>query len=487
LLPDPPGEDFRAQFTWHGHVPPFTLYDNIGGPILKSALPATWIAAADTLGRLGSSAFVGHVVLHADTSPSDPTDNANQPSTTTWFDSDEGFTSQNSAFNPARMQTEYNLMASGHKSPRHAYAVEPGGEPSWLDPSADPSLGGPGGASHAAGFGPYTIGPGESVRIVIAEAANGLSREENVRVGGLYQRGEINDLQKNEIVFQSRDSLFMMFRRALANYESGWDIPRPPYPPSTLNVTSGGDRISLEWDVFAEGPAVDKFEVWRARGRWDSTYTLIHTASAADRSFDDTTPIRGINYYYYVQAVGLASDNDGTGNTPGGVPLKSSRYYTQTYDPARLRRQAGTSFDDRPCPDDLDPACIVAVEANPDIGIEAGDYILPGLRIVPNPFHIGADQNIRWPDRTDKLGFLNVPGFCKIEIFTELGELVDTIDHLDGSGDAFWDHTTASRQTVASGVYIAVITVTQDIEDPSTGELQFRSGEKVIKKFIIIR
>lgn len=482
VLPDPPGEDFRAQFTWHGHFPPFTLYDNIGGPILKSALPDNdygRVADADTLGRLGASAFVGHVVLHADASAQDPTDDPSQPATTTWFDSDESFTSQNSAFNPAGMATEYNLMSSGHKSPRHAYVVEPAGESAWLDPTADPSLGQSGGASHAAGFGPYTLGPGESVKIILAEAANGLSREENVRVGRLYQQGAIDDLEKNRIVFQSRDSLFMMFRRAMANFESGWNIPRPPYPPAQFVVTSGGDRISLEWDVLDGGPAFDGFEIYRARGDYDSTYTLIRTASPAERSFDDTSPVRGINYYYYIQTVGLASDNDGTGNTPAGVPLRSSRYHTQTYEAANLRRQAGSSFDDRPCPSDADPRCIR--------DFETGELILPGLRIVPNPFHIGADQNIRWPDQTDRLGFLNIPGFCRIEIFTELGELVDSIEHTDGSGDEFWDHTTASRQIIASGLYIAVITVTQDAKDPETDELLFRRGEKVIKKFIIIR
>ncbi|MDX1429638.1 MAG: hypothetical protein R3282_05085, partial [Rhodothermales bacterium] len=216
-----------------------------------------------------------------------------------------------------------------------------------------------------------------------------------------------------------------------------------------------------------------------ARGDFDSTYTLIHTAGASDRSFDDTTPIRGIDYYYYIQAVGLPGDNDGAGMTPSGISLRSSRYYTQTYEPARLRRQAGSSFDDKPCPPGEEFKCIVDVET--------GDLILPGLRIVPNPFHLGADQNLRFPDQTDKLAFFNVPGFCRIEIFTELGELVDVVEHTDGSGDEFWDHTTASRQIVASGVYIAVVTVTQDISDPATGELQFREGEKAIRKFIIIR
>ena len=39
VKPDPPEEDFRAQFVWHGKFPPFTAYDNLGGPILPQSLP----------------------------------------------------------------------------------------------------------------------------------------------------------------------------------------------------------------------------------------------------------------------------------------------------------------------------------------------------------------------------------------------------------------------------------------------------------------
>jgi hypothetical protein len=127
--------------------------------------------------------------------------------------------------------------------------------------------------------------------------------------------------------------------------------------------------------------------------------------------------------------------------TPDG-PLRSSRYYTQTYTPTRLKRPAGEALAD--------------------------------VRIVPNPYNISASPNVRFPDQTDKLAFFNIPGQCTIQIFTALGEKVDEIVHSDGSGDAFWDHTTSSRQVVASGLYIAVITDTQ-------------TGESVIKKFVIIR
>lgn len=441
LKADPAGQQYRAQFAWHGKFPSFTKYDNIGGPIRKDALPALQISSADTLGRLAASQFAGIVVLYADKSATDKTDDTNQPYTMNYIGSDDPFQSQNDAFNPTKMQSEYGVMTQG-KKPRQAEIVEPSGLPGFLSPTGDPSLGTPGGISNAMGFGPYTLKFGESVRIVIAEAAAGLSREENKRVGRLFAQGKITTLQKNQFVFQGRDSLFQTFSRAMANFKSGYKIPQAPLPPSELKVNGGGDRIALQWSTYSGSPSPDAWEIYRAKNNYDSTYTLIKSLDGAARSYDDTTPVRGINYFYYVQAVNNASKNTGEGNTPKNKKLRSSRYFAQTYAGANLKRPAGTSLAD--------------------------------IRVVPNPYNIAASTAIRFSDQQDKLAFYGIPGECTIDIYTELGELVTNIVHKNGTGDEFWDHTTQSRQVIVSGIYIAVITDT-------------KTGEKVFKKFVIIR
>ena len=468
VLPDAPDEDFRAQFSWHGNFPPFTAYDNIGGPIMPPALPAANVAPSDTLGRLGASQFAGVVTLHADSGPGDDSDDSDQPFTTNWVGSDDPYQSNNDPFSVGQMTTEYNIMSQGNESPRHAYAVEPTGMPGFLDPNGDPSLGTPGGYSFGNGYGPYTLAPGESVRIVVAEGAAGLSREANTALGRAWLAADLNPvapltyngetMTKNEWVFTSRDSLFQTFRRALANYDSDYSVPRPPAPPSAFNVNGGGDRIALDWEV-ASSDGITGFEIYRAQADFDSTYTLIHTASPAEREYADLTPVRGVDYYYYIQAVGSASDNDGAGDTPDGA-LRSSRYYTQAYVPARLQRAQGEALEE--------------------------------IRVVPNPYYIGSDgagaeTPVRFQDQIDKLAFYNIPGFCRIDIYTELGELVDTIVHDDGSGDEFWDHTTSARQVVASGLYIAVITVTEDVVNNDTGEILFNQGDRTFRKFVIVR
>jgi hypothetical protein len=201
---------------------------------------------------------------------------------------------------------------------------------------------------------------------------------------------------------------------------------------------------------------VTGFRVFRATGRSDGTYTQIHQGDlpASATSFDDTTTIRGVDNYYYVVAVGSPSENTGGGLTPAGVALTSNRSYTQSYEAAQLRRPAGT--------------------------------VKSAIRIVPNPYIISSNINdqqivtsqgvvsLRIPGAPDRLAFYNIPGYCTIRIYTELGELIYTIDHNDGSGDAYWQSITSSNQVVVSGVYIAVIQDTQ-------------TGETVRKKFVIIR
>ncbi len=439
VKPDPPGEQYRANFSWHGKFPAFTAYDNIGGPIWA---PALNVLRTDTVGRLGAIHFVGNVTLHADTSPTNRADDVSQPRTTRYVGSDDNLNSQNDPFNPAKMTQEYTLMSSGHANPRHADVVEPSGN--FLMPTGDPSLGTSGGFSSANGYGPYTLAPGQSVRIVIAEGVSGISRELATEVGRRYKQGQIDALQKNTVVFQGKDSLFQTFKRATDNFKSGYKITRAPQPPSYFEVASGGTSIKLIWDYKATD-AIEGFEIYRAQGDYYEPHTLIHKAPASAREYEDTTPIRGLDYYYYIVAVASSPANDGS--TPA-VKLRSNRYYTQTYDPANLKRPPGN---------------------------------LETVVIVPNPYSIGAnsddragfDQNqVRF--RGNQVQFINMPGKARIQIFTEIGQHIRTINHTDGTGSVAWNLLTESRQLVVSGIYLAVI------EDTET-------GDRTTKKIVIIR
>jgi hypothetical protein len=450
VKPDPPGENLRAQFVWHGKYPPFTAYDNIGGPIWAPG-GTVETTKADTTGRLGATQFVGVVTLHADKSATDNSNDLGQPSTTSYRGSDEPLTSNNDAYNTEKMGQEYGWMSSGHMSPRHADKVEPSGK--FDEPTGDPALGTPGGFSNCNGYGPYTLKPGESIHIVMAEGAAGINRQLQESVGAQYKKGLITAKAKNDIVLTGKDSLFQTFRRAQANYLSGYNIPQPPLPPKSFTVTGGGDRVALEWTLYDDGDKnLTGFEIYRAIGQVDSTYHLAYQADPSERSYNDQSLIRGVSYYYYIVAVGDPANNDGTGLTPRGV-LRSSRYYTQAYDPATLKRPEGVRSD----PTSMD-----------------------SIRVVPNPFSLGADPNrLRFPGEPDKIGFFNIPGQSSIQIFTESGELIKTIEHNDGSGDAYWNCTTSSNQVIVSGIYIAVVTDLTDVPG--------RKGRRKIVKFVVVR
>lgn len=462
--------DFRADFGWSGNDPDFTRWDPMGAPAITDN--GWYTAEGDSVGRLTGFQFAGTAVLHADGEAHEPSvaldDDPAQPSTMVWYSSDDDVLDYGqTAFNEKQQAAEYDLIASGRKYPGHADFIDPDGDFAHPPYGPDPTLDTPGGHKQGMGFGPYTMAPSEVVRIVIARGASGLSLDAAVQIGKQYKQlwragddfgdieydadgdGVIEDdeiMDKNEWILTGRDSLFQTFRRAIANYESGYDIPQPPLPPSQFRVISGIDAIRLEWDPYPDATPT-AWEIYRTQNLFqgniqnDRKYELIATLAPGENVYEDEDVQRGVSYYYYIQAVGEVNQ-DPTGNTPTGVRLKSNRYWTQSYDPAILKRAPGSE--------------------------------LEAARIVPNPYNLSSDQNIRWPDQQDKIGFLNIPGQATITIYTERGDRIETIEHTDGSGDAYWDLTTSANQLVVSGLYLAII------RDNDT-------GEQLIRKFVIIR
>ena len=460
--------DFRAQYAWAGLNPDNTSFSSIGGPMM---FPHWASAGWDTTGRLAAGQMVGRVTIQSpDTYGSG--DTGSQPSTMGVMGSDDPNLTTDE-YNTTLMQIQYDNYMSpakvggGRIYPHHADDIEPDGNfdtptnaPNIYDGVYDE-----GGWSVIEGHGPYNIPFGGTVNIVVADGVNGLSMKAKYDIGKLYKAtGATPDesamleyngtsMTKNQWALTAKDSLFKTFDRALANHAAGYSIPQPPYPPESFAVTSGTDKITLSWVASSSGPSRTGWHVYRAKGTYNFPYVgealadhgglgheLIAELSGSATSYEDATAARGESYYYFIQAVGDAADNNGGALTPAGA-LKSNQHWTQTYLPASLKRAPGAN--------------------------------LEAVRVVPNPYHVGATTDVRFSDR-DRLAFLDVPGNCTIKIYTQLGELVETITHTDGSGDEYWDQTTSSRQVVASGLYIAHIT------DDATGDTAER-------KFVIIR
>ena len=561
----PPGE-FRAHFSYWG---PFST-DSYGGghigPAADIGLPGP---SSSNVTELAGYEFAGTVVLHADKSSSDTTDDITQPITTAVaamdFATDRNLVS--TQYNQSVMALKYTTyMNAGHDAQTQAEAI---GEDAngWPTANADTWGSDAGGYAPTQGFGPYTLAPGDSVRIVVAEAVAGISWNKACEVAqnwytnntsafvlpAGYKNGatttDANEY-KSAWVFSGKDSLFQTFRRAIAAYQNNYVIPQPPPPPDHFVVNGGGDRISISWSSSAESsPHFDGYRLYRSEGRTDTTYDLLFECGKSTgnltNSFADQTAKRGSNYYYYIQSKSDGTDNPGNValNIPAGEPLVSSRYYTMTNNPTFLTRPAGAaitamSYDTTfvadgirntyvlgrsvldstntavsgisvkingvqqiPASFTLAPSTYLAQSdtlkfvkipaANSTIEVTfvsptgARDVRLSQIRIVPNPYNIKA-RNIQYglndPTSVDKLGFFNLPPLCRIKIYTELGDLVATIDHTNGSGDDYWYSLTSSRQVVVSGLYIAYFEVTE-----STADGKYRKGDSIYKKFIIIR
>ncbi len=318
-------DPFRAMYSWHG-LHSGAGFDNIGGP-------NAW---GD--GRLGAAQYVGVVTLHADFSPSNILNDPNQPTTTWYLGSDDAITFGNDQFNAVKMTAEYAAMTAGHPPLSHAEEVGVGYANEW---------GGPGGGySQTQGFGPYTLAPGDSIHIVLAEGVSGLNRMQRYSIGDEWLNGNApytlpdgsttNDADefKNSWVYTGEDSILQTFQRAMDNYNSGYNIPKPPPPPATLEIISEIDQIILAWDDNAESyPNFAGYKIYRAVNRPDTAFLEIYDGPAGVNQFHDTTPNPGMGYYYYI----VSYDDGSTNVTKPGVPLMSSLYWTRSTSPAYIQ------------------------------------------------------------------------------------------------------------------------------------------------------
>ncbi len=442
------GDPIRAQYSWYGPVSASPGYEadygapnHAGGPVMAG------------------TQFIGTTVLHADTSPADQTNDTNQPTTTMYLGSDRDAQGVNQ-YSSDIMTRKYEFMTAGHPAKTHAELVGTGFADVWgIDA---------GGYAQGQGFGPYTMAPGDSIRIVIAEAIGGIDRQKNLDVTENWNNGSgpftlpdgstttnIN-AYKNAWVETGVDSLFQAFRMAKLCFDNDYVIPQPPPPPNTFTVSSGGDRIILDWsDESVSAPGFDGYAIYRAFNRSDTLYTKIWECDASNVAFtySDETPARGFDYYYYIVAKSDGSEND----LHPGLPLESSKHFTMTSVAANLKRPAASELD--------------------------------AIRVVPNPFDIRA-RSLQFGNERhvlDRIAFFDLPPLCNIKIYTERGDLIETIEHTNGTGDEYWHSITSARQLVVSGLYIAVFEVTEDYQDPNTSELLFRKGETTYRKFTIIR
>lgn len=449
----------HAYYIWAGNSGGADI-DPLGGPVRHSG--AWFLQDADTVGRLRENWFQGRITLQSNEPKEYPVEEhagmQNHPTTTAYFSQDDPLTGASNTFDRQRMIQEYDVMMSYGHGPHSADVVDLDGDFTTAD--GDPALQPLDGVVQMTGYGPYDLEPGESIKIVHGVGVDGISTQMAYHIGKKwkatgYERdapithtvnGEELTMTKGQWWYTGRDSLNQTFQRALGAWNNDLNVPQPPKPPKTFDVTSGVDAIELTWTTFDDSQE-QGFEIYRAEDYAEGNikrifeYEKVADAGPGDGSYRDEDVNRGTEYFYYVVAVGEDRPADPQTMTPAG-PLKSSRYWTQTYAPAVLKRSPGQRLSD--------------------------------ARVVPNPLNMGSEQTVRFSGQENRLAFLDIPGQSTIKIYTSLGELIKTIEHTDGSGDEVWNLTTSNRQIIASGVYVAVITDNE-------------TGEQVIRNFTVVR
>jgi hypothetical protein len=500
---DDDGNWMRGYVAWMGKWSDFG-YDNIGSPNVNGIAHNNLPALDD--GRLGAAQYKGMVVVHADTSPSDSDDDLSQPRSNNYINSND----QQHTFTAGLNQ--YDEIGMAYKYQRYMANGDGGSfaELVWSatngDAGAYSSNTSAAGYSQMLAFGPYTMAPGDKVKIVFAEAAGGLGRNYGYWVGQQWMKARegatlslvdphnpsatmtVNasnaNAWKDAMVYSGRDSLMKTFRKAITLYKDGFynTIPSAPKPPATIEIFSTEDGINISWDGSASlaHEHFEGFRVYRAFIEKDSTYRVVLDCNISDGNLDayrveasnvfeflDTEPLRGQNYYYYITAY-----DDGTQNLlEPGVELESSPFYTRT--------NRGATVKSPPAPNELFD--INNYDLNNPADRKAIMEFL--IKVVPNPINV-RNEKIQFIGNVNKLLFAGVPSGCKISIYTERGDFVTEVTESE-AGYA-WFLTTEWQQILVSGVYIAHFVMEEDYQDNKTG-VRLDKGDTMVKKFIVIR
>lgn len=458
-----PGKTMTVAYGFDAQHPDITTYEadgkpfnNIGNPrYAVGIMPGTsFLPTAE----FTSSAYTGYTILHVDQSPQNRQNDVSQPVSiltnanikNVWDRKFDGFA------------TWWDWAASGVKE--RAEDV-----PGWpTDPGQRP------GSMIFKSFGPYNLVMGDTVNIVFAVGAGGISREVAEEKGLewlAWYRNEpgatFDDAAKNALVTSGRDSLMKTLDKAAWAWQNGLNVSNP-LPSPDMIITEGANRISLSWtDLNARYPDVDHYRIWRKRGSflhdteeeleaiirqrsdgkmWPDgerrKWEVIATVPSSQNAYVDMDVVRGEPYYYGVTAVSTGANN--TGLVPG--PLESSPYTNRSQQPA--------------------------------FSFQPGEGSTSSIRIVPNPY-VASAGDYNFSDETNKLLIVNLPPYATLRIFNAMGDLVKVIYHTNGSADEAWDQVTDFNQLAASGVYILHVSDARDADQNSLPD--------AISKFVIVR
>ncbi|MBN1349501.1 hypothetical protein JXJ21_08840 [candidate division KSB1 bacterium] len=395
-------------------------------------------------GEFLSPQFAGFGVIHADVSARDHSDDPNQPASAFFQphnQKDLPMTRETTG-----MQPMYEALATG--------TFQQGTDVLGFADASTPEIASP---YCFISFGPYQMNYGDSVRIVIYGAVNGLSRRKCIEYGHAWKvdslefDGLAGDAAKNALIATGKDSLFATAKRAewlwdkVTGWDGNWDSEKkaiaksilPPFSPSYSIFTNPGN-IEIDWTKSA-GKITRKsdflgWRLYRAEGSHRNLYELLtefRKPDAADTTtlpeiYQDSSVVTGRYYYYAVTSFTDGSSTTGFDVPRSGLPIESSSYINRNW-------------------------------VYPAYSIAAAKTQLNQVYVVPNPYHL---YGYHWDNATE-IRFVGLTEKATIRIFTLSGDLIRVLEHPDPRQGEFksppdfitWNLRTNDNRVVTSGTY----------------------------------
>ncbi|MCC6396926.1 MAG: hypothetical protein IT282_07890 [Bacteroidetes bacterium] len=337
-------------------------------------------------------------------------------------------------------------------------------------------------------YGPYTIAPGDSVRVIVGEIAGVMDMHEAINGDpqGHFPDSSIAAIRRNAAF--ARQAVAWGVGGTAGGMPIAADVPEPPPPPTcdAVNASFGTDVpiISVVWEKQAETAQIlDASGQTFYSGATDLAGYRIYRSTDFQYSSESELPAFRGEAWELVGDIPIGTAPQYFDTQEGRYRYNDSTvtfgfrygYYVSAYrsaNPAKTWTSAnGTVITGIP---ELESGSV-----NKTLPTSAAPGPVPTMDIfvAPNPYVYGDPERSFGRANPFGLEFRNLPEACTIKIYTLVGDLVRTLEHKpDARGGVYgsegWDKKSDSGLLVAPGLYVYhVISTTPGLDRTLTGKL----------------